>query len=75
MILGLPGKKIEIEAWLAVFSGGQRKELGKGWLRTIDKAEVVLPFQIWNNLGFPKKVIVTGEFNGDEMMYWRKKVG
>jgi hypothetical protein len=44
-------------------------------LGTIDEAEEMLPFQIWNNLGFPKKIIVTGEFNGDEMMYGRKGVG
>ena len=75
MVLGLPGKKIGIEAWLAVCSGGQRKELGRGWLRTIDKAKEVLPFQIWNNLGFPKEVIITGEFNSDKMVYGRKRVG
>ena len=56
----MPGKKIGIEAWLAVCSGGQRKELRRGWLRTIDKAKEVLPFQIWNNLGFPKEVIILG---------------
>ena len=60
---------------MASFSGVQRKELRRGWVRPIEKAEEVLSFQIGHNLCFPKKLIITGEFNGDKMMYGGKIVG
>ena len=68
MVLGLLGSKIGIGSGEASSSGGLRKELGRLGLRTINEAKEVLPFQVWDNLGFPKEIIILGYFNGNEMV-------
>ena len=47
------------------------------WSRSasIEIAKQMLPLKIRNNLSFPEEVVVTGEFDGDEMMDGSKGSG
>jgi hypothetical protein len=70
LILRLPGEKAGVGFGLREISSGDKK-LGRRRDGTIDVAKKVLAFEIWHNLCFPQKVIVTGQFDGDKVMYWR----
>ena len=70
MILRLPGEKAGVGFGLRVISSGAKK-LRRRRDGAIDVAKKVLAFEIWHNLCFPQKVIVTGQFDGDKVMYWR----
>ena len=66
--------KIVIEARLAGFSGRQGKELRWRGLSAIDETKQILPFQVWNDLGFPQQVVISSKFNSSRMVDWGKGV-
>jgi hypothetical protein len=68
LILGVPG----IKFWIGKDGYGARGWDGKrewrGWFGSINEAIKMLASKLRDNLGFPEKIIVTIEFDGDEML-------
>jgi hypothetical protein len=67
LILGVLG----IKFWIGKYGCGARSWDGKrgwrGWFGSINEAIKILASKVRDNLGFLEKVIVTIEFDGDEM--------
>ena len=75
LVLEVPVTEIQILDDLDVSIGFNSERLRWSRSGSIKIAIEMLPLEIWNNLSFPKEVVVTGEFDGDEMMDGSKGSG